>query len=385
MSRGRLSAPPASRDPVSVRTGSRKPQRGDRVERRTILDSFPSVFAPVKPPAEPERAEPIQEEIPAPEFPEQSDVAIPTVSVSPEVVEIERVLDTTENDAPVYDPEPKSFSRPVEIEPDWHQLRRRCEVCGHDRQGDLDPMRSPRYILDQDWVICRSCYSVLRETERDGYEGSASGYVLPYDFLERKMRRLGRHRNSYCVDCRPGGPIALPCPELFRETIRLKDLYERPALQAQDLTCYGCLEAIGDIEWALQLLLYHLAAHGVIRIHLLQAPFVSSPKNVGAWVEENQLELRQMPSEKGLESLLRRLGLEIRVRIPSVNVPIGRPTPSYVAGSVWNPWNAFQIAKLGFASVMNCGFGEELVLSRKGASPAAELLAYPRRPFGKVT
>jgi len=34
--------------------------------------------------------------------------------------------------------------------------------------------------------------------------------------------------------------------------------------------------------------------------------------------------------------------------------------------------------------MMNFGFGEELVLSRKHASPQAELLLYPPRPFGKV-
>lgn len=196
--------------------------------------------------------------------------------------------------------------------------------------------------------------------------------------------RLPRHRSGIVVDCHPDGCPELPARGIHADCVRLHELYGRPSLQAQDITCYGCLESVGDLECVLQTLVHHLAEHGVIRTHFLQRPFLSAPKNVGAWIQDQRIDLRQLPSQMGMYSLLNRLGLKVRSRVRTVNLPVGPGGAGKMRGSVYKPWNAIRLAKRSVVSAMSFGFGEEWVLARHADSPAADLLVYPWRPFGKV-
>lgn len=377
----------APRPSLVTKTGAVPVRRKDWPEQRSIVEAFPSVLAlagrpeqyrrecslPTEAEPEPRRAPqstPVAEAEAKPhspdEIPEESQ---PIPSVAGAVREKEA-----------------SFVRPIAPQPHSYPLRHRCVLCGYDRYGELNPWYSPRWITQQGWVICRTCYSVHRGPEGALSDFQPGGWVLPYDFVERNFRILPRHRSGLFVDCSPFGVMKGPCSELFTQSIGIQELHEMPTLQAEDITCYSCIETSGDIEWVMQLLLYHLAENGVLRINLLLEPFVSSPKAVGPWLEAKHIDVHRFPSRTGLRKMLDRLGLEVLVRMRTVNLPVatGLELPDYMKGFILFPWNAVRVARIGIESIANFGFGEELVLSRKHATPAEELLQYPRRPFRKA-
>jgi hypothetical protein len=383
---GALGGRKGPRQALVMGTGVQTVRRSDWTERPSVLDSFLSVMAP---PAE----------VPDTQAPEWnvSPAFVPELPAEPEATPVSGLEEQAAYEIPAephtVSDEPKQLSagadssfRSVEPDPDWHYLRHRCVLCGRDRYGEQNPWTSPSWITEQGWVICRTCYSVHRGTVGALAEYQPGGWVVPYDFIERNLRTLPRHRTGLFVDCSLVGGMQKPCTRLFSQSLRIQELYEMPSLQAEDITCYTCIETAYDAEWVMQLLLYHLAEHGVLRINLLLSPFLSSPKQVGRWLESHHIDVHHFPSKRGMEEMLERLGLEVLVRMRTVNLPLatGFELPNCMKGFILAPWNAVRVARMGLESMMNFGFGEELVLSRKHASPQAELLLYPPRPFGKV-
>ncbi len=157
------------------------------------------------------------------------------------------------------------------------------------------------------------------------------------------------------------------------------------SIKANDITCYSCIETVFDIEWVIQLLLQHLTDDGVLRINLLLSPFQSSPRTGAPWIASKWIHIHHFPSQRGMSALWERLSLKIAMRMKTVNLPFsGVSASGFLVGPI-TAWKAAQACRLAFESVTKCGFGEELVLCRKDATPCQELMLYPRRPFKEVT
>jgi len=386
MTPARSTGRPVARRALVPGTGSLTLRRRDWTEQRMVLDSFPSVLAPTTPIDSENSSEPAAALRTVPDLPLETEELARTALTDHEPVEIEKetAIATAPREVPTLSSKAPEPFRNLEKDPDWYQIRRRCGMCGHDRYGDIDPWRSPRWITAQNWVICRTCYSVHRDADSDNDAQKRDGWVVPYEFFERRINRLPRYKTGVFVDCHPMGLMKGHCSDLFAVSIRIQELHEIPTLQAQDITCYSCIETTDDVEWLLHLLLYHLEENGVIRLNLFAPPFLSTPKAVERWFESKRIDVHHLPSRRGFESLLKRTGLEIRARIKTVNLPFSPEALEAEPGNVYAASQAVHVLKSGIESIANCGFGEEIVLSRKHVSPAAELLRYPWRPFGKV-
>jgi hypothetical protein len=369
---------------LGAASGPASTRRSDLAEQRYLLDSFPSIFAP-QPESETILYDSGQVELastPSATYAEGNLAVVASTAVA--ITEIQGIPGPSSNSIGANLEKTQQSCRPVE--PDWHSLRQRCVLCGNDRFGEFRPWQSPRWVMASGWVICRSCYSMRREPEEDLSDRGPRGWVLPNDFFERKLRVSPRGRSGVFVDCSPSGIMKGPCRDIFSECFRFDELQEMPSRQALDITCYSCVETAVDVEWVFRILLYHLAQNGVLRLNFLLSPFLSQPAPVQPWLEARELEVRHLPSRRGVTGLFDRLGLEslVRRRTLHVFIPPGTDPPEYIHGSLLSPWNLAKVAGATLASAINLGFGEELTVSRKDASPSAELLLNPRRRFGKV-
>jgi hypothetical protein len=274
---------------------------------------------------------------------------------------------------------------PLRVEAQRGFTNAQCPVCGHVRTGTDSRWPLPRWQADPAWVVCRRCYSVTR-TEHDALPDSQQGgWVIPYDFIERKVMSFRRSGRGVFVDCSPFSLLKDSCASLFEKSLTIEELSGMPGIKANDITCYSCIETVFDIDWVIQLLLKHLTEDGVLRVNLLLSPFQSSPRNSAPWIASKWIRIHQFPSQRGMSALCERLSLKIARRMKTVNLPLsGVSASEYLVGPI-TAWKAAQACRLLFQSVTNCGFGEELVLCRKDATPSEELMHYPPRPFREVT
>jgi hypothetical protein len=260
-----------------------------------------------------------------------------------------------------------------------------CPVCGHIRVGAASLWPVPRWQDDPAWVACRRCYSVARAEYNVPPDSQEGGWVLPYDFVERRVMSFPRRGQGVFVDCSPFSLLKVSCAHLFEHSVTIEELSGMPSIKSNDITCYNCIETVFDIDGVIQLLLHHLTEDGVLRINLLLSPFQSSPGGGAPWIASKGIPIHQFPSRRGMTALWERLSLKIAKRMETVNLPLSGVWASECLVGPLTVWKAAQACPLFFESVTNCGFGEELVLCRKDATPSGELMLYPRRPFRELT
>jgi hypothetical protein len=257
-----------------------------------------------------------------------------------------------------------------------------CMICGFRQPGGKHHRRRRDWIAEVGWAICFDCLTVYRDPQHPQSLSYPEGWVVPFSLLRRSLESRFSSNPGVFVDCSPSGFLMDHSRSLFATALTFKELLEVPSLQAQDITCSSFLEISEDAEAVLRRIFHHLGDGGILRISLLFAPFKGLPQASISWLSARHIKVQQVLSQRGLNSLLNRVGLSVQSRrrtlhiamTPRLGVPLGAKR------GLFSPWNALPLCLDRFRSGKNVGFGQELVLCRKqDLPPTTDSALAPRK------
>lgn len=248
------------------------------------------------------------------------------------------------------------------------QLPAGCPLCGYYVEPGLRARRQPSRVAGLEWAACERCYTVYRRQLETHESGGSAGLMLPYQQVHRRLLSPVPFGDAHCIDFSPGGRWREAFEGLYASTLTGEELDKTGYLGADELICFYGLENCLDPEWALELLRFHLAGSGVLRLFFLVSPFERFPRDVFTWLSSKDVGVRQIPSRKGVDTLVDRLGFSVVARRRSANVLItgGLGRPFFVFPGFYWPWKSVRLGVDLWNTVMNIGFGEEMVLRRNG-------------------
>lgn len=359
--------PGATRTLPGVRLPSRVPlgtgRRQDRSVDLTIMESFPTVLSPHM---KPTSVTPPNLSGSETEFSLDVEVGLRLGLDRPEET-------GTEEEAAV---------RVTALPPDWSgnleelerpfgvklcQVPAGCPLCGYYAEPGMPARRQSFRVAGLGWAACERCHTIYRRQVESLDSGGSAGLMLPYQQVHRRLVSRAPFGDGHCIDFSPEGRWREACEGLYASTLTGEELDKTAYLGAGELICFYCVENCLDPEWALELLRFHLADSGVLRLFFLASPFERFPRDVFTWLSSKGMGVRQIPSRKGVDTLLDRLGLTVVARRRSANVLItgGRGRPFIVSPGFFWPWKSVRLGVDLWNTVMNVGLGEELVLRRK--------------------
>ena len=257
-------------------------------------------------------------------------------------------------------------------------------MCRYRQPGGRHHRRRRDWIADVGWAICFDCLTVYRDSQHPQILSHPEGLVLPFSLLRRILESRFSSTVGLFVDCSPSGFLIDHCRSLFAAALTFKELQEVPPLNAQDITCSSFLEISEDAEFVLRRLSDHLGDGGTLRVSLLFTPFEGSPRASISWLSSRHINVQQVPSQRGLTSLLDRVGLSIQSRKRTLHIAMtpSLGVPSGTKRDIFSPGNAFRLCLDCLRSGKNVGFGQELVLCRKQDLPSTPDGALaPRKNF----
>lgn len=360
--------PGATRTLLGVRLPSRAPlgtgRRQDRSVDQTIMESFPTVLSPDMRPT-----------IVPPPNPSGSEIGF---SLDEEVglkLGLDRPEETgTEEEAamrvmalpPDWSGNSEELERPFGLKP--CQIPAGCPLCGYYVEPGLPARHQPSRVASLGWAVCERCQTVYRRLMEPQDSGGSAGLMLPYQQVHRRLLSRRSFGEAHCIDFSPGGRWREACEGLYTSTLTGEELDKSAYLGAGELVCFYGVENVLDPEWALELLRFHLADSGVLRLFFLVSPFERFPGDVFTWLSSKGVRVRQIPSRKGVDALVDRLGFTVAERRRSANVLItgSRRRPFLGSPGFFWPWKSVWLGVDLWNTLMNIGFGEEMVLRRKG-------------------